>query len=95
MTDTSPEPEGHRYDIGDCVRVLPERVGGNPRTPPYVRGKRGTVVELHGLVPNPFDHRGVYPPLCTVQFEFEELTGRPSRDRLTADIHEDWLEDCP
>jgi hypothetical protein len=30
--------------------------------------------------------------LYTVRFELQGLTGRPSRDAVTADLHEDWLE---
>ena len=74
------------------MRVRDERPGGNPRTPRYVRGKAGPMGALHGQIPNPLDHRELYPPLCTVRFELQELTGRPSRDRVTADLHEDWLE---
>jgi hypothetical protein len=78
--------------VGDRVRVRDGRPGGSPRTIGYVRGKVGTVVALHGQIPNPLDHRDRYPLLCTVRFEFQELTGRPSRDCVTADLHEDWLE---
>jgi hypothetical protein len=88
--DDGPVP--HRYSVGDLVRVRDDRPGGNPRTPGYVRGRTGTVVALHGRIPNPLDHRGRYPPLYTVRFALEELTGRPSRDFVTADLHEDWLE---
>jgi hypothetical protein len=38
------------------------------RTPAYVRGKRGIVAALHGSIVNPLDHRGMYPPLCSVVF---------------------------
>lgn len=82
----------HRYSVGDLVRVRDDHPGGNPRTPPHVRGKVGTVVEVHGQLPNPLDHRDLYPPLYTVRFELQELTGRPSRDAVTADLHEDWLK---
>ena len=85
-------PGSHRYSVGQRVRVRDDRPGGNPRTPRYVRGKVGTIVALHGQIPNPLDHRESYPPLCTVRFELQEVTGRRSRDRVTADLHEDWLE---
>jgi nitrile hydratase len=85
----------HRYSVGDLVLVRDDQPDGNPRTPGHVRGKVGTVVALHGQIPNPLDHRDRYPPLCTVRFELQELTGRPSRDYVTADLHEDWLEPAP
>jgi nitrile hydratase len=89
-SDTGPAP--HRYSVGDLVRVRDDRPDGTPRTPAHVRGKAGTVVAVHGQIPNPLDHRDSYPPLYTVRFELQELTGRPTRDRVTADLHEDWLE---
>ena len=88
--DARPSP--HRYRVGEQVRVRHDQANGNPRTPRYARGKVGTVVALHGQITNPLDHRDRYPPLCTVRFELQELTGRPSRDYVTADLHEDWLE---
>ena len=91
MTGGAP-PSPHRYSVGELVRVRDDRPGGNPRTPRYVRGKVGTIVALHGQMPNPLDHRERYPPLCTVRFGLQELTGRRSRDSVTADLHEDWLE---
>lgn len=88
--DASPTP--HRYAVGAWVRVREDRPGGTPRTPRYVRGKVGTVTALHGQIRNPLDHHDRYPPLCTVRFGLQDLTGRPSRDYVTADLHEDWLE---
>jgi hypothetical protein len=92
-SDARPGP--HRYSVGERVRVRDDRPGGNPRTPRHVRGKVGTIVAFHGQIPNPLDHRGLYPPLYTVRFGLQELTGRPSRDSVTADLHEDWLEPAP
>jgi nitrile hydratase len=89
-SDAGPGP--HRYSVGDLVRVRDDQPDGNPRTPRHVRGKVGTVVALHGQIPNPLDHRDPYPPLCTVRFGLQELTGRPGPDYVTADLHEDWLE---
>jgi nitrile hydratase len=92
-SDTRAAP--HRYSVGDLVRVRDDRPDGTPRTPTHVRGKAGTVVAVHGQIPNPLDHRDSYPPLYTVRFELQELTGRPTRDCVTADLHEDWLEPGP
>lgn len=95
MNEPPPETHGHRLGVGDRVRVLDDNPEGNSRTPRYARGRRGVVAELHGVIDNPLDHRGRYPPLCTVVFTVAELTGRCGRDLVAADIHEDWLEPAP
>lgn len=88
-------PGSHRFSVGERVRVRDDLPGGNPRTPGYARGKTGVIVAVHGQIPNPLDHRGCYPPLYSVRFPLPELTGRPGRDHVTADVHEDWLEALP
>ncbi|HLQ35571.1 MAG TPA: SH3-like domain-containing protein [Chloroflexota bacterium] len=82
----------HRFKIGDHVRVLESNPEGNPRTPLHIRGKSGTVAALRGTMENPLDHRGVYPPLCTVEFRVGEVFGGESTDKVLLDLHEDWLE---
>jgi len=82
----------YKFKAGDTVRVRPEHPGGNPRTPEYVRGKTGVVVTVHGVIDNPVDHRGCYPPLYTVMFDVKDVFGRPSDEKLCVDIHEEWLE---
>ena len=84
----------HRFRVGDRVQVEPANPAGNPRTPIYIRGKSGVVTELHGSIVNPLDHRGVYPPLCSVLFRVGEVFGGGSRDTLSVDLHEDWLVSC-
>jgi len=86
-----PEPM-HRFHIGDRVLVERAKPTGNPRTPAYVRGKSGIVTALHGSIANPLDHRGAYPPLCSVLFLVSEVFGGTSHDTLAVDLHEDWLE---
>jgi nitrile hydratase len=81
-----------RFGVGDRVLVKREQPDGNPRTPRYVRGKRGVIAELHGVIPNPLDHRGLYPPLYTVMFDLKELFGTTGDGKLCVDIHEEWLE---
>jgi nitrile hydratase len=81
----------HRFQVGDCVQVKQTNPTGNPRTPTYVRGKRGVVAALHGSMANPLDHRGVYPPLCSVLFSVHEVFGGAGRDTLSVDLHEEWL----
>jgi nitrile hydratase subunit beta len=85
-----PEPL-HRFRVGDRVHVERTNPAGNPRTPAYIRGKIGTVTMLHGSISNPLDHRGVYPPLCSVLFPVGEVFGNACRDTLSVDLHEDWL----
>jgi hypothetical protein len=82
----------HRFRPGDRVRVLLDNPEGNPRTPKHVRGKTGVVTALRGTMENPLDHRGVYPPLCTVEFGLADVFGGDSTDKLLVDLHEDWLE---
>jgi nitrile hydratase len=81
----------HRFRVGDRVQVERANPAGNPRTPPYVRGKSGIVTGLHGSIANPLDHRGLYPPLYSVLFLVREVFGGASRDTLSVDLHEDWL----
>ena len=86
------ESARHQLQVGDRVRVLAENPAGNPRTPAYIRGKTGVVAELHGVIYNPIDHRGIYPPLCSVVFVVRDVFGGTSTDKLRVDLHEDWLE---
>jgi hypothetical protein len=81
----------HRFPIGNSVQVHHANPAGNPRTPAYIRGKRGIVTMQHGRIPNPLDHRGVHPPLYSVLFLVSEVFGNGSRDTLSVDLHEDWL----
>ena len=73
------------------MHVKPANPAGNPRTPAYIRGKGGIVTILHGSIDNPLDHRGIYPPLCSVLFPVREVFCGASRDTLSVDLHEDWL----
>ncbi len=86
------ETLSHRFAVGDRVRVKRENLQGNPRTPVYIRGRSGVIATVHGMIRNPLDHRGLYPPLYTVMFEVKELFGRPTKDTLWVDVHEEWLE---
>lgn len=53
------------------------------------------MAELKGTMENPLDHRGVYPPLCIVEFKVGDVFGNASQDKLFLDLHEDWLEPSP
>jgi hypothetical protein len=84
--------ETERFTLGDRVRVLTERPGGNPRTPHYVRGRVGVITERHGIIVNPLDHLRTYPPLYSVEFRVEDLDGATGDDLVIADLHDEWLE---
>lgn len=81
-----------RFAPGDRVRVLTQRTGGNPRTPPYVKGRTGVITARHGIIDNPLDHHRPYPPLYSVEFRVEDLTGLSGGDLVVADLHDEWLE---
>jgi hypothetical protein len=80
-----------RYKIGDAVVVAMENPTGNPRTPKYIRGKRGVVGLVHGILENVRDHRGIHKPLYTVKFDLSELSSCHDRDVICVDVHEEWL----
>lgn len=82
----------YRFQVGDRVKVKWENLQGNPRTPAYVRGKEGVITAVHGVIDNPRDHRGLYPPLYTVRFAVQDLFGGTSKDKLWVDVQEEWLE---
>jgi len=84
-----------RFAVGDRVRVKEECPGGNPRTPPYARGRIGTVIAYHGTIENPLDHRDVYPPLYSVEFTLGDVGGAEPAATVVADIHDEWLEPAP
>jgi nitrile hydratase len=80
-----------KYKIGDAVLVAAENPTGNPRTPRYIRGKRGIVAAVHGLLENVRDHRGIHNPLYTVRFDLSEVSACHDRDFICVDVHEEWL----
>ena len=82
-----------RFKVGDSVAVREENPVGNPRTPKYVRGKRGVVVAVHGVIDNPQDHRGLYQPLYTVRFDLSEVSTCHDQDSIWVDVHEEWLSE--
>lgn len=83
---------GTGFAEGERVRVRSSVEGGNPRTPDYAKGRIGVIIARHGVVENPLDHHNPYPPLYTIAFRVEDLSGRPGPDLVTADLHEEWLE---
>ena len=82
----------YRFSLGNKVRVKRQNPEGNPRTPAYVLGQEGVITAVHGTIENSIDHRGVYPPLYTVEFGVKDLFGGSSADKVWVDVHEEWLE---
>jgi hypothetical protein len=78
-------------------RIAERREGPSHGVQALIAGDRLVLLEhlegaaLHGSIDNPLDHRGVYPPLCSVLFSVRELFGGASLDTLSVDVHEDWL----
>jgi len=90
-------PHEPRYAPGTPVRVADRPVTGHCRTPYYLRGQRGVVLEYAGCFHDPSQlaqHRPGLPKLFLYRVRFPHLTpdGQPTRDEIEADIYEDWLE---
>ncbi len=81
----------NKFTVGDAVVVAMENPRGNPRTPQYIRGKRGIIGLVHGVLENSRDHRGIHNPLYTVRFELSELSPCRDQDSIWVDVHEEWL----
>jgi len=89
------------YCVGDRVRVANRGHEGHHRTPGYLKGKTGTVQRVHAPFANPetraYGAEGLPErPLYLVGFiqreVWPEYRGH-ARDRIYADIFEQWLED--
>ncbi len=80
-----------KFKIGDAVMVAAENPTGNPRTPQYIRGKRGVIGLVHGVLENVRDHRGIHRPLYTVRFDLSEVSACDDKDFIWVDVHEEWL----
>ncbi len=80
-----------KFKVGDVVIVAAQNSTGNPRTPKYIRGKRGIIGAAHGVIEHPRDHRGLYQPLYTVRFDLTEVSACPDQDSVWVDVHEEWL----
>jgi hypothetical protein len=79
-----------KFKIGDPVIVAAENPTGNPRTPKYIRGKRGVIGLVHGVLENIRDHRGIHK-LYTVRFDLSEVSNCHDQDSIWVDVHEEWL----
>ena len=90
MSETMESKNG-KFKVGDHVIVSAENPGGNPRTPNYIRGRRGIIGMAHGRLENTRDHRGTHDPLYTVRFDLSEVSNCRDADTIWVDVHEGWL----
>lgn len=89
-----------RFQPGDAVRVRAAYPPGHVRTPYFIRGKRGEVLEVAGNFANPeelaYGRPGESPrALYRVRFPQSEVWPDyrgPARDTTVVDIYEHWLE---
>ncbi len=88
------------YRSGDWVRVRVDSPTHHFRTPIYIQGKKGRVVALCGVFPNPesLAHGGSglpQIPLYRVEFPQSEVWERyqgQAADTVLVDIYEHWLD---
>jgi nitrile hydratase subunit beta len=85
------ESANGKFKIGDAVVVASENPTGNPRTAKYIRGKRGVIGLVHGVLENVRDHRGIHAPLYAVRFDLSEVSTCRDQDSIWVDVHEEWL----
>jgi nitrile hydratase subunit beta len=85
------ESMSNKYKVGDAVVVASENPTGNPRTPKYIRGRRGIIGSVHGVLENVRDHRGIHQPLYTVRFDLSEVSACRDQVSIWVDVHEEWL----
>ena len=89
-----------RFKAGDTVSIRVDYPEGHFRTPGYIQGKTGTVVDVHGAFRNPesLANGGDGLPrqyLYLVRFDQAHIWGNydaSSQDKLLMDIYEHWLE---
>ena len=53
MRSTYAPAPGHRFNVGDRVRIKRAFPPGHRRTPYYIRGKHGVIERICGAFPNP------------------------------------------
>ncbi len=94
----NPAP-GHRFNVGDRVKIKRAFPPGHRRTPSYIRGKEGVIERICGAFPNPeelaygFDGKPG-KVLYRVRFKqnhvWPDYKG-PARDLIEMEIFEHWL----
>jgi nitrile hydratase len=95
----TPAP-GHRFSVGDRVRVKRLNPPGHRRTPYYIRGKSGMIERICGTFPNPeelaygFDGepaKVLYRVRFAQKHVWPDYAG-PECDIIELEIYEHWLE---
>ena len=95
----NPAP-GHRFNVGDRVRIKRVFPPGHRRTPYYIRGKRGVIERICGAFPNPeelaygFDgepRKVLYRVRFAQKHVWPDYDG-PRQDVIEMEIFEHWLE---
>jgi len=89
-----------RFDVGDTVRVRAAHPPGHVRTPHFIRGKSGRIVDFMGAYRNPEELAYGRPgtpdiPLYRVLFNQTEVWpdyAGSVTDTTVVDIYEHWLE---
>jgi nitrile hydratase subunit beta len=90
-----------RFAVGDEVVVTNAHPTGHTRRPRYVRGKRGTILIVHGpeVLPDTNAHGlGENPEVVyNVRFDGRELWGESAEpnQQLSIDLWEGYLEPAP
>ena len=90
----SNRPQG--FEVGETVRARNMNPQGHTRLPRYARGRTGEIVAVHGthVFPDSNAHgKGEDPQwLYTVRFSARELWGKDTRDSVSIDLWEPYLE---
>jgi nitrile hydratase len=96
-SSTTPRP---RFTPGARVQVDTRLRPGHIRTPVYLLGKRGTIMQCQGAYHSAeklaYMAPGPYVPLYLVEFDATEVWGErvqqaERQHRLCIEIYEDWL----
>lgn len=91
-----PSNRPQAFALGETVRTRTINPEGHTRLPRYARGKAGEIVAVHGthVFPDSNAHgKGEDPQwLYTVRFTGLELWGKATRDSVSIDLWEPYLE---
>jgi nitrile hydratase beta subunit len=84
------------FGLGNTIRTRNVSPHGHTRLPRYARGKTGEIVAVHGthVFPDSNAHgKGEDPQwLYTVRFSAKELWGKDTKDSVSIDLWEPYLE---
>lgn len=100
MSAPVPDATPPRFAPGETVRVVDRQVLGHCRTPFYLRGQLGTIVEVAGKHRDPEKlayHKPGLPARYLYRVRFAQTAlwcnaAEAGEDMLIADIYEYWLD---